>query len=80
MKVLVEHDKQGNISSFGIPAKKFAGQISLQPSSGNQVTEVDVAEIKDIGGEGEKEHERVLNLIKKSRLDKKGAKPKLTSK
>ena len=80
MKVLVIHDKSGNIESFGIADKKFAGQVTLQPPEGRFVTEVEVADIKNISGSGEKEHEKLHSVIKGSRLDQSGTKPKLVKK
>jgi hypothetical protein len=80
MKVLVIHDKGGNIESFGIADKKFAGQVTLQPPPGKYVTEVEVAAVKDISGNSEKEHERLRKILKGSRLDQSGAKPKLIEK
>ena len=80
MRVLVIHDKRGNINSFGIPAKKLKGQVSLQPPPGKYVTEVEVADIKDITGSSEEEHERLHSILKGARIDLSGAKPKLVQK
>jgi hypothetical protein len=80
MKILVIHDKRGNISSYGVAGERSGGQISLQPGRGKQVSEVEVAELKEIGGESEEEHEKLQNVFKRSRLDVSGAKPKLVKK
>ncbi|CAN5889245.1 hypothetical protein BH18ACI4_BH18ACI4_01490 [soil metagenome] len=80
MKVLVVHDKRGKVSSFGIPSKKFGGQVVLQAPRGKSVSEVEVPEIKDVGGSDEKDFEQVLNILKQSRIAITGDKAKLVKK
>lgn len=80
MRILVVHDKRGNISSFGIPGKSAQGQIGLMPPRGKYVTEVEVPEIKKIGAGSEGDHEQVQNILKQSRLDTGGEKPRLVKK
>ena len=79
MRILVVHDKRGNISSFGIPGKSVQG-VGLNPPRGKYVTEVEVPEIKKIGAGSEGEHEQVQNILKQSRLDMGGEKPRLVKK
>ena len=80
MKVLVVHDKRGNISSYGVAGEKFGGQLSLQPARGKHVTEVEVSELKEIGGDSEEQHKKLQTIVKRSRLDLGGKKPKLVTK
>ena len=80
MRVLVLHDKRGNISSYGVAGEKFGEQVSLQPGRGKQVSEVEVAELKEIGGESEEEHKKLQNILNRSRLELGGKKPKLVKK
>ncbi len=78
MKIIVVHDKRGNISSIGIPGKGSKG-VSLMAPKGKSVTEVDAPEIKNLK-DNEEQYERVLDLIKQYRIDVSGKEPKLVRK
>lgn len=80
MRILVVHDKRGNISSFGVPNRKLKTQPELQPPRGKLVTAVEVPEIKDIAGSKEEEHERVYSILKQARIDISGEKARLVQK
>ena len=79
MKIIVVHDKRGNISSIGIPGKGSKG-VSLVAPKGKSVTEVDAPEIKNLKADGEEQFEQVLDLIKGFRIDVSSKKPKLVRK
>lgn len=49
MKVFVVHDANGTISSYAIPAPDMQGQLRLEPSRGQSVSEIDVPELDAIG-------------------------------
>ena len=43
MRTIVVYDDIGNITSIAIPAEAFAGEISLEPESGEHIIHVDSA-------------------------------------
>lgn len=68
MKLLVIHDRQGNIESLAVPGPELAGRIQMVPQKGKFVTEVDAPEIAgDILDQ--KNHERFLNIIQSYRIE-----------
>lgn len=49
MKILIVHDKAGNIQTIAVPAKEFSDEITLQPGKGEYIAEVDSDDIEDVG-------------------------------
>lgn len=49
MKIVIEHDKQGNIRSVATVPSQGTGatRASLRPRPGHQVSEVEAAHVKD---------------------------------
>jgi hypothetical protein len=45
MKVLVIHDRQGNIEYLAVPAKESQGQLTMESPTEQLVTEVEIAEM-----------------------------------
>jgi hypothetical protein len=45
MKIMILHDKVGNIISSAIPARQFSGSLRMQLQSGEHMIEVDSSEI-----------------------------------
>ena len=80
MKIVVLHDVDGNINSFGIPNQELAGPIGLQPPPGEYAAEVEVQEIQGFKGDTEQEYVRVLDILQKSRIDTAGGQPRLARK
>jgi hypothetical protein len=48
VRIFVQHDEQGNIVSFAIPAKGSEGQGGFAPVEGHAAIEVDVGDMKEI--------------------------------
>jgi hypothetical protein len=45
VRILVSHDKKGNIKSFVIPAAEFARDLEVEADAGETVTAVDAPDV-----------------------------------
>lgn len=64
MKVLVIHDKDGNIRSMGVVATSLTGQVKLQAREGLHVSEVEVPDLRS-----EQDHEQLERLKAEYRIE-----------
>jgi hypothetical protein len=48
MKIIILHDKAGEIESIAVPGKGLEGEGTLLPEKGKHVIELDSAEIENI--------------------------------
>ncbi len=75
MKVLVMHDKQGNIRSVGGYGSGLGEPVKLKPHPGYHVTEVEAPNVKD-----EQDYPHLRELIEHFRIDISLGQPKLARK
>lgn len=48
MKLVIVHDKAGNIGTIAVPAKEFSDDVTLLPGKGEYIAEVDSDDIEDV--------------------------------